>query len=98
MLAERFGWSPKEEAGRVVALERDGASITLEPGGQLELSGEQCATVHCARRELTTHVREIVSVGDELGIAFLGLGIQPVSRLEEIEWVPKPRYTSWVPT
>src|SRR5574341_1018844 len=67
-------------------------SITLEPGAQLELSGEQCATVHCARRELPTHVREIVSVGDELGIAFLGLGIQPVSRIEEIEWVPKPRY------
>jgi glutamate--cysteine ligase len=92
MLAERFDWAPKEESGRVVALERGGASITLEPGAQLELSGEQCATVHCARRELTTHVREIVSVGDELGIAFLGLGIQPISRVDEIEWVPKPRY------
>jgi glutamate--cysteine ligase len=92
VLAERFGWTPKEEAGRVVALERGGASITLEPGGQLELSGEQCATVHCARRELDTHVREIVGVGDELGLAFLGLGIQPVSRVEEIEWVPKQRY------
>ena len=92
MLAERFGWSPTEESGRVIALERGGASITLEPGAQLELSGEQCATVHCARRELAIHVREIVSVGDELGIAFLGLGIQPISRVDEIEWVPKPRY------
>jgi glutamate--cysteine ligase len=91
-LIERFGWSPTEESGRVIALERGGATITLEPGAQLELSGEQCANVHCARRELTTHVREIVSVGDELGIAFLGLGIQPISRIEEIEWVPKPRY------
>lgn len=91
-LAERYGWTPKEEAGRVIALERGGASITLEPGGQLELSGEQCPTIHCARRELATHVREIVTVGDELGLAFLGLGIQPKSRLDEIEEVPKQRY------
>lgn len=91
-LAERFGWEPKEEDGRVVALARAGASVTLEPGGQLELSGEQCATIHCTHEELATHVREVVSVGSDLGIAFLGVGIQPVSRLDEIEWVPKQRY------
>src|SRR5689334_25241235 len=51
-LAERYGWDPKEEDGRTVALARAGASITLEPGGQLELSGEQCATIHCAWEEL----------------------------------------------
>src|SRR5262245_29921991 len=45
-LADRFGWEPKEEDGRVVALERGGASITLEPGAQLELSGQQCPTIH----------------------------------------------------
>jgi glutamate--cysteine ligase len=91
-LAERYGWEPKEEDGRVVALARGGASITLEPGAQLELSGEQCPTIHCTEKELATHVREVVTVGSELGIAFLGLGIQPVSRLDEIEWVPKQRY------
>ena len=91
-LAERFGWEPKEEDGRVVALARAGASITLEPGGQLELSGEQCPTIHCTQKELATHVREVVTVGRELGIAFLGLGMQPVSRVDEIEWVPKQRY------
>src|SRR5437016_5373704 len=91
-LAERYGWEPKEEEGRTVALARGGASITLEPGGQLELSGEQCPTIHCTRTEMTTHVREIVSVGRELGLAFLGLGMQPVSRLDESEWVPKQRY------
>src|SRR3989442_2801203 len=91
-LAERFGWEPKEENGRTVALVRGGASITLEPGAQLELSGEQCRTLHCTHDELTTHVRELVSVGGELGLAFLGLGMQPVSRLEEIEIVPKQRY------
>jgi glutamate--cysteine ligase len=91
-LAERFGWEPKEENGRVIALARGGASITLEPGGQLELSGEQCETIHCTNAELRTHVREVVSVGNDVGVAFLGLGIQPVSRLDEIEWVPKQRY------
>ncbi len=91
-LAERYGWEPKEEDGRTVALARAGASITLEPGAQLELSGEQCPTIHCAHEELTTHVREVVTVGSELGIAFLGLGMQPISRLEQIEWVPKQRY------
>ncbi|HJQ83334.1 MAG TPA: glutamate--cysteine ligase [Candidatus Binatia bacterium] len=91
-LAERYGWEPKEEDGRVVALARGGASITLEPGAQLELSGEQCSTIHCTHEELATHVREVVTVGGELGIAFLGLGIQPVSRVDEIELVPKQRY------
>ena len=91
-LAERYGWEPKEEAGRVVALARAGASITLEPGAQLELSGEQCPNLHCTEEELRTHVREVVTVGEELGLACLGLGIQPVSRLDEIEWVPKQRY------
>ena len=91
-LAERYGWDPKEEDGRTVALARGGATVTLEPGGQLELSGEQCATIHCAHDELTTHVREVVTVGTELGIAFLGLGMQPISGLDDIEWVPKRRY------
>ncbi len=96
-LAERFGWEPHEEDGRTVALARGKASITLEPGGQLELSGEQCRTLHCTHDELMTHVREIVGVGRELGLAFLGLGIQPVSRLDEIEWVPKQRYRIMAP-
>src|SRR5579885_3581857 len=96
-LAERFGWTPATEDGRTVALAREGASITLEPGAQLELSGAQFRTLHEAERELATHVREILSVGDELGLAFLGLGMQPISRVEEIEWVPKRRYAIMAP-
>ena len=91
-LAERFGWTPTEENGRTIALARDRASITLEPGGQVELSGEPCQTLHCTRDELATHVRELSEIGGELGIAFLGLGMQPVSPLDDIEWVPKQRY------
>jgi glutamate--cysteine ligase len=91
-LAERFGWEPSEEDGRTIALRRGTASITLEPGGQVELSGEPCPTLHCTRDELATHVRELSAVGGELGMVFLGLGMQPVSTLDEIEWVPKQRY------
>src|SRR4029450_1656749 len=74
-------------AGRVAK-----ASITCEPGGQVELSGEPYRTLHETRDELATHVRELSEIGSELGIAFLGLGMQPVSTLDEIEWVPKQRY------
>ncbi len=91
-LADRFGWEPKDEEGHVVALLRDGASITLEPGGQVELSGKQCDSLHCTYDEMMTHVRELSAVGADLGIAFLGLGMQPISTLDEIEWVPKQRY------
>jgi glutamate--cysteine ligase len=96
-LAERYPWEPIVEDGRIVALHGGQASITLEPGGQLELSGQQCDSVHCASSEFAEHVREIVSVGDELGIAFLGLGMQPVSTLDQIEWVPKQRYRIMAP-
>lgn len=96
-LADRFGWIPRLEGDHLIALEGRKATITLEPGGQLELSGEACDSIHCAQAELSEHVNEIVTVGDELGLAFLGLGIQPVSPLEDIEWVPKPRYQIMAP-
>lgn len=90
-MADRYPWEPILEEGRIVALQGAG-SITLEPGGQFELSGQPFATVHEARRELDEHVEQIVGIGRDLGIAFLGLGIQPYSRLDQIEWVPKKRY------
>jgi glutamate--cysteine ligase len=91
-LVERFGWEPKRERGRLIALTGRAANITVEPGGQLELSGEQCPTIHCAHQELMQHIKEIVTVSEGLGIVFLGLGIQPVSTVDAIEWVPKRRY------
>jgi glutamate--cysteine ligase len=96
-LADRFGWTPRLEGEHVIALEGRKATITLEPGGQLELSGEACDSIHCAQEELRQHVNEIVTVADELGLAFLGLGIQPLSPLDDIEWVPKPRYAIMAP-
>ncbi|HUK35847.1 MAG TPA: glutamate-cysteine ligase family protein, partial [Vicinamibacterales bacterium] len=91
-LAERFGWERLMEDGRVVALRRDRSSVTLEPGGQLELSGDAFFTVHETAAELRRHVAEVLSICDDLGLACLALGMQPISQLDEIEWVPKKRY------
>jgi glutamate--cysteine ligase len=91
-LIDRFGWEPEEQDGHIIALSRDNAQITLEPGGQIELSGEPCDSIHCTYAEFTQHIRELLEVSDPLDVVFLGLGMQPVSRLDEIEWVPKKRY------
>ena len=96
-LAERYGWEPKREGDHIIALYGERSSITLEPGGQLELSGEQCPTIHCASQELHRHTEEVVSVANHLGIAFLGLGIHPVSTVDQIETVPKQRYGIMAP-
>jgi len=61
-LADRYGWEPVEENGRVVALGGRKASVTLEPGGQLELSGQLCDSVHCAQAEFAEHIAEVVTV------------------------------------
>jgi glutamate--cysteine ligase len=91
-LIERYGWQPEEQDGNIIALSRDKAQITLEPGGQIELSGEPCESIHCTYGEFTQHIRELLEVAEPLDIVFLGLGMQPVSRVEEIQWVPKKRY------
>ena len=85
-------WKPVREGNNVIALEDGLASITLEPGGQLEMSGQQCDSLHCANRELEEHVREILAAGSPLGQRFLGLGIAPKTPLERIPWMPKQRY------
>src|SRR6266540_181806 len=76
-LIERFGWEPEEQDGHIIALTRDKAQITLEPGGQIELSGEPCDSIHCTYAEFTQHIRELLEVTSPLGIIFLGLGMQP---------------------
>ena len=91
-LADRFGYEPEDEEGRVLALKEPAASITVEPGGQIELSGEQCDNIHCAQREFKRHVEELLEVTQDLGVAILGLGMQPGSTLDQIELLPKARY------
>ena len=88
----RFGWAPITEDGNVIALARDGGSITLEPAGQLELSGGQVATVHDTCCEVSCHLKEVRTVADELGLGFLGMGFQPKWKRDEMPWMPKGRY------
>jgi glutamate--cysteine ligase len=91
-LVDRYGYEPDDEHGRFVALKGERAPITIEPGGQIELSGEQCETIHCAHHEFTQHIEQLIEIGHQLGAAILGLGMQPVSRIDEIELLPKERY------
>jgi glutamate--cysteine ligase len=93
-LVERFGWAPTSEyaGGEVISLWRGHASITLEPGGQLELSGAPFASIHDTHDEWAQHIEELREVGDPLGIAWLGLGFHPFARQSDLPWVPKLRY------
>ncbi|MEO6173155.1 MAG: glutamate--cysteine ligase, partial [Arenimonas sp.] len=88
----RFGWQPYEENGKVIALTRDGASVTLEPAGQLELSGAMVENVHQTCCEVSNHLFEVKSVADELRLGFLGMGFQPKWQRDEMPWMPKGRY------
>ncbi|WP_440224269.1 glutamate--cysteine ligase [Dokdonella sp. MW10] len=88
----RFGWSRVEENGKLIALLRDKASVTLEPAGQLELSGAPLETIHQTCSEVTSHLREVKTVADELGIGFLGMGFQPKWSRADMPWMPKGRY------
>jgi len=89
---ERFGWQPVREGGELIALKRDGASITLEPGGQFELSGAPLETIHQTCAEVNAHLKEVREVADEIGAGFLGLGFSPKWSLEETPMMPKARY------
>ncbi len=90
----RSGWElhREHEGAPWISLIRRQASITLEPGAQLELSGAPFATVHETRAELDEHLRELHPIAEALGIAWLGLGFHPFARREDLPWVPKLRY------
>lgn len=91
-LAERHGWTPVVDHGRVLGLARGESRITLEPGAQLELSDAPRATLHEIHRHMEEHIREITSVADPQEAAWLGLGCHPVSEWPDIEMIPKRRY------
>ena len=88
----RFGWAPVREGDNVIALTRGDGSITLEPAGQLELSGGQVDTIHDTCCEVTCHLKEVKTVADELQLGFLGMGFQPKWLREDMPWMPKGRY------
>ena len=88
----RFGWQPVLEGGQVIALERGLANVSLEPGGQFELSGAPLETIHDICEETGQHLQEVKVVADELGIGFLGLGFHPTMRRDQAPIMPKGRY------
>jgi glutamate--cysteine ligase len=91
-MAADYGFEPEDEHGHILALKGERSAITLEPGGQVELSGEQCDSIHCAYAEFATHVQQLIEVTGQIGATVLGLGMQPVSRIDQIELLPKARY------
>jgi glutamate--cysteine ligase len=93
-LADRFGWEPEREhpSGPIVALSRQGASITLEPGGQLELSGARSISIHQVCAEGRAHMRELGPLSQAMGVRWLGVGFHPLAARTDFEWVPKQRY------
>jgi glutamate--cysteine ligase len=93
-LCSKYGWvaEREHEGGPVIALLRDQASVTLEPGGQLELSGAMAENVHQVCAELRGHMREIGPLSRAMGARWLGVGFHPFARREDYTWVPKQRY------
>lgn len=91
MMVER-GWHPQLEGERAIALEKDGSNISLEPGGQVELSGAPFADMAGVEGELKSVVGELADCGDALGLGFYQAGMQPFFTGAEIPWVPKGRY------
>ena len=89
---QRFGWQPVEENGNVIALSCEACNITLEPGGQFELSGAPLETLHKTCDEVNKHLAQVKELGRELGIGMLGMGFQPKWSRAETPWMPKGRY------
>ncbi|MGA1269122.1 MAG: glutamate--cysteine ligase [Gemmobacter sp.] len=91
-LSARFGWTPVREGAAIIGLARNGANISLEPGGQFELSGAPLADLHATRAELENHLAEVAELAGPMGVGFMGLGAAPVWRHDEMPMMPKGRY------
>ena len=91
-LRDQFSWSPVVEAGNIIGLEKDGANVSLEPGGQLELSGAPLATIHQTCDEVNVHLAEVKAVADKIGVGFIGLGAAPHWTHDDMPLMPKGRY------
>lgn len=99
-LITRFCWAPILEGDTLIALKcpetakcgGPGGSISLEPGGQFELSGAPLSDLHATDAETREHLRQVLAVGETLGIGFLGVGFAPAWTLAEIPQMPKRRY------
>jgi glutamate--cysteine ligase len=91
-LRDRYGWAPVTEGGFLIGLEKDGANVSLEPGGALELSGAPVESIHQTCDEVNVHLAEVKSIADEIGVGFIGLGAAPAWSHDEMPLMPKGRY------
>jgi glutamate--cysteine ligase len=88
----RFGWTPVLEGENIIGLSQDGATLSLEPGGQFELSGAAVQTIHQTCVEVNTHRNQVREVCAEIGAGCLGVGYAPTWTLAEVPMMPKGRY------
>lgn len=91
-LQDRFGWLPVTEAGNVIGVQRNGANVSLEPGGQFELSGAPLATIQETAAELRNHLEEVAQIADPMGVRFMGIGAAPEWHHDDMPRMPKGRY------
>src|SRR5262245_16789805 len=91
-IEREHGWKPLADAGKLVGLERDGRTITLEPGGQLELSGAPFETLHETAREFHEHIALVNALSEPLGIVWLGIGLHPFAGVAELPRMPRERH------
>ncbi|MBO9403002.1 glutamate--cysteine ligase [Shimia sp. R9_3] len=91
-LRDGHGWAPLEEGGKLIGLEKDGANVSLEPGGQLELSGAPLENIHQTCDEVNQHLKDVKDIADKIGVGFIGLGSAPIWSHDEMPVMPKGRY------
>ena len=89
---QEFGWEPIEENGKVIAMKGDDGTVSLEPAGQLELSGAPLENLHQTCMETGRHLAQVKQIGDRLGVGFMGLGMWPDKTREALPVMPKGRY------
>jgi glutamate--cysteine ligase len=87
-----FGWEPVEENGKVIAMRGDDGTVSLEPAGQLELSGAPLENLHQTCGETGRHLEQVKVIGERCGVGYLGLGMWPDKTREELPVMPKGRY------
>ena len=89
---QQFGWEPVLEGPNIIGLTQDGASLSLEPGGQFELSGAPLKTVHETCSEVNLHLEQTRTVADNIGAGVIGIGFAPTWSMDETHQMPKGRY------
>jgi glutamate--cysteine ligase len=87
-----LGWEEIRDQGNLIGLKRHGESVSLEPGGQFELSGAPLATLHETKSEIDAHFADVHRIAEPLGLGFAPLGFHPLARRADMPFMPKSRY------